>query len=112
MAGSSSKSLVKAAEKYAGAKSHRDLERLLGKRTVGGRRRKGQLLQASNKWQPWELELLAKVPDRELAKRTGRTPIAVEAKREKLRLRRRASPSAAWSPDELALVGKLPDKEV
>src|SRR6266498_2691534 len=99
MAGVDARALAEAARKYASGKSRRELERLLAKRVVGIRRPRGPLLQGSNKWQEWELELLGKLPDRDVAKLTGRTRLAVEAKRQKLRLLRRASPSPPWTPE-------------
>ncbi len=58
---------------------------MLARRGVPYKRRKGRLLKASIKWQEWEIDLLGKLPDREVAKLTGRTRAAVEVKRQKLR---------------------------
>ncbi len=61
-------------------------------------------------WKPAELRLLGKLPDAEVARRTGRTVEAVRSKRAKLKLPNPESP--AWTPDELALFGKLPNAEI
>jgi hypothetical protein len=61
-------------------------------------------------WKPGELKLLGKLPDAEVARRTGRSVAAVRSKRGKLRLPNPESP--AWTADEIALFGKLPNAEI
>ncbi|MBI1178465.1 hypothetical protein GC207_13605 [bacterium] len=96
---------------FIGRKSQRDLTRLLGRSAPKpARSRKGSLLRAPRYWQKWETALLGKVPDAEVARRTGRTYSAVQSQRVKqgiLYVRQRD-----WTPDEIGLLGKYPDREV
>src|SRR6266567_5675308 len=106
-------SLSRNAAKFLAGKRPRDVERLLARRTIKTKRRKGRILSASNKWQDWECDLLGQFSDREVAKRTGRSRAAVEVKRLKLRLLRRAFHAATpWTREDLDLLGKVPDKEI
>ena len=108
-----SKSLANAARHYAVAKSKRELQRLLGIRQIEAHSNKlrGRRLAASNAWQAWELELLGKYTDKDVARRTGRTRPSIFHKRHRLRIP--TVPSLRpWTTQELALLGKVPDKEI
>lgn len=67
-------------------------------------------LRASNCWQKWEIELVRKGPDLAVARQTGRTLLAVQAKRRAAGICLR--PWNSWNPWEIELLGKFPDREV
>lgn len=104
--------LVAKVRDYAGQRSQRELTRLFGR--AGQQRLKakdGRRLRAPKFWQRWEIELLlGKVPDAEVARRTGRTRGAIQVKREKLRIL--YVPMRDWPENELRLLGKYSDREV
>jgi hypothetical protein len=61
-------------------------------------------------WTPQDIALLGTAPDKEVARRTGRTAAAVRRKRWAL-----AIPNPAgdrWTAEGIALLGTLPDREV
>jgi hypothetical protein len=61
-------------------------------------------------WQARELRLLGKLPDEEVARRTGRSAGAARRKREALGIVNPAS--RTWTPEELALLAAAGDAEV
>jgi hypothetical protein len=83
---STSKSLASAARLYAAEKSEHELQRLLGVRQMEARSKKrgSRTLAAPNTWQTWELELLGKYTDKEVARRTARTRLSIVNKRRRL----------------------------
>lgn len=96
---------------YAEQRSQRELTRLLGRAGQKSLKGKdGRRLRAAKFWQQWEIELLGKVPDAEVAKRTGRTRSAIQVKREKLRILYMRMRD--WPENELRLLGKHSDREV
>ena len=62
------------------------------------------------RWTKKDLALLGKIPDNEVARRTGRTPDAVRQKREELG---RPNPAGSrWTEEEVGLLGTMTDGEV
>jgi hypothetical protein len=98
------------------ALNREDGARLKGKKPPPdqeGRRRPtaGALVQrAEKRWTAEQLALLGTMPDEDLARRTGRTALAIRCQRS-----RRGIPTAtgwAWTAAQVALLGKLPDVEL
>jgi hypothetical protein len=134
----SQKLLVKTAAEYLASKSRREIQRFTGKRGAPAQRRTGrrlravnfwqewelgkfqlhrrQWLRAVNFWQEWELALLAKIPDKEVARRTGRTLLAVVSKRIDRGLRyyqrKNFSPVKKWTKEEVTLLGTAVDSAI
>src|SRR6478672_7388716 len=108
------KGFSRKAKTYLKGKSVSFIARLIGRRgAVSSGRRRGKILRASNLWQDWEIRLLRRFSDRDIAKRTGRSRLAIATKRRKEGvLRRRPRFAPEWTPEELALLGRLPDKEI
>ncbi len=104
--------LVKAAQRYLAKKSPRDLFRILRQRAVAREKRRGRLLRVSKWWEKWEIELLGKHSDEEVARQTGRLVSAVNKKRRKLRILMHNGPVKRWNDWDRNLLGKCPDKEV
>jgi hypothetical protein len=65
---------------------------------------------AESGWTKAELRLLGKLPDAEVAERTGRGEEAVWVKRTKLGIPNPSGPG--WTAEELDLLGTMPDAEV
>src|SRR6266853_6268585 len=106
-------SLSRHAARFLARRPRREVERLLPKRAIAFKKSQGRILKASNLWQEWEIRLLGRLPDRDVARRTGRTCRAAASKRRQLGFLRRPPRSAApWTPEHLRLLGKFPDKEV
>jgi hypothetical protein len=103
--------LGKATSAYLEAKSSREKQRLLGRRFIPLKPRKGRVLRASNLWQKWEIALLGKFPVPEIVRQTGRTRSSVVSKRMKMRISC-VPVHKPWTRQEVALLGKLPDREV
>ena len=61
-------------------------------------------------WTPEDIPLLGTLPDKEVARRTGRTVNGVRLKREELGIPNPAG--NRWRPDDITLLGTLPDREV
>ena len=60
------------------------MERLLRRRALGRKRRRGRVLHRFNPWEKWEEALLGTAPDCLPAPKLGRTRDAVGDKRRKL----------------------------
>jgi hypothetical protein len=56
--------------------------------------------------------LLGKLPDAEVAARTGRTSAAVECQRRKLKIRYTHGRYSMWTPDDDVLLGTASDTEI
>src|SRR5262249_46967660 len=113
MGNSGKSTLKKAAREYLSGKSDREMGRLLARRGVNsrGRRRRRARVRQLQAWEDWEIKLLGRLPDREVARQTDRPLSSVLHKRR--RLGRLWHPAAArWTEAELKLLGRLPDKEV
>lgn len=104
-------SLANAAARYIATKSARVAGRILGRRSLSAKRRKGKVLLRFNPWENWEIRLLGKMMDKEVAGRTGRSASAVMHMRQFLKIPA-FWPHLRWHPDEDALLGKLPDVDV
>src|SRR5438309_347282 len=63
-------------------------------------------------WTAAEKRLLRRIPDKEVARRTGRSLQAIVLKRIKLGLVNPAAKRRNWKARELKLLGKYPDEEV
>src|SRR6059036_432956 len=64
-------------------------------------------------WTLQEQALLGKMPDAELARRLGRTVVAVALRRSRLGIPNYGHPArlfGRWTPEELALLGTMPDR--
>jgi hypothetical protein len=73
----------------------------------------GRHLEAARQERAWpgeHLALLGKLPDAEVAARTGRSENGVRVKRCKLGISNPSGPG--WTAEELALLGTAPDAEV
>ncbi len=116
MSRASKKPLVETAAEYLAAKSQRELERLLDRREARLKPRQGRRLRASNLWQEWEIKFLGKIPDKEVARRTGRKIEAVGIKRRNLGRNYyklpNVSPGRKWSKEDLALLGTAMDSVI
>jgi hypothetical protein len=103
-----------AIQKLIRAKSDREIARLLRKShrllKLHCRRRSGA--SHSEKWTDYELRLVGRIRDEELAKLLRRTPGAVAAKREYLDIPIFMSQRIRWSRREIELLGKRPDAVV
>jgi hypothetical protein len=97
---------------HLAGKSRRELKRLLGSqaRPDVNRRGRRKLLSAFKHWQKWELALLGKCPDQELARRTGRTVKAIEQHRKRFHIKMFNSPVQRWQKWERDLLGKISDQ--
>ncbi|MCP4658713.1 MAG: hypothetical protein GY856_25155 [bacterium] len=62
-------------------------------------------------WPPHEVALLGKSTDLEVARKVGRSRLAVEKKRRKLGIPPLPQPSP-WTKRALAQLGKVPDEEI
>jgi hypothetical protein len=104
--------LVNAAHTYLASKSDREQRRLVGSRRMSTRRnQRGRRLKSNRRWQPWEIDVLGKVPDRKAVRKTGRTLSAVSTKRVELKIPAIRTRRLPWTPKQIALLGKLPDRE-
>jgi hypothetical protein len=61
------------------------------------------------RWTKRQLAMLGKMPDKEVARRTGRTVGAVRQMREELGIPNPAG--NRWRPEDIALLGTMPDRE-
>jgi hypothetical protein len=105
--------LSRASRQYLSQKSEKDVARLLRLRgrTVLRRKKSGRRLTASCFWQKWEIDLLGKHPDKETARRIGRSVSGVVEKRRRLHIPV-FNGLKDWQEWELNLLGKYPDAEV
>jgi hypothetical protein len=103
-----------AIQKLIRAKSDREIARLLRKShrllNLHCRRRSGGA--QSERWTDYELRLVGRIRDEELAKLLRRTPGAVAAKRESLDIPIFSPQRIRWSFREIELLGKRPDAVV
>jgi len=111
MGRTSGPSLENKAAEYLAAKSTHEIERLTGLRGQAPPRRKtrARVLRAYRHWQPWELELLGKLPDAEVARQTERKLQAVTEKRRAIGLAYTLTDAKRWTDEELALLGTAKD---
>jgi hypothetical protein len=65
-----------------------------------------------NAWTPSETALLGTASDKAVAKRLGRTVVAVAIHRKCLGIRNPHNEFVPWTPEETALLGKMRDEEV
>ena len=68
-----------------------------------------------NEFVPWTAEekaMLGKIPDEEIARRTGRPIGSVSNKRQQQRLPKPNAQRKYWSEEEIRLLGTAPDKEI
>jgi hypothetical protein len=63
-------------------------------------------------WTKSEIALVGKLPDKEVARRTGRTLYAVQTRRNRLKLPNALGARIKWLPGEVRLLGTAPDKEI
>ena len=110
MAQRASKTLREAARAFLDALPEEQARRVVGRRTVIPRRPKGRRLTASNTWEKWEIALLGKAPDEEVARQIGRNEAAVAAKRRSLGIPKKLP--EYWTPDKIALLGAMSDSDV
>jgi len=105
--------LSRASRQFLAQKSEKDVRRLLRLRgrTVLRRKRPGRRLTASCFWQKWEIDLLGKHPDKETARRIGRSMSGVVEKRKRLHIPI-FNGLKDWQEWELKLLGNAPDVEV
>jgi len=100
-----------AIQKLIRAKSDREIARLLRKShrllNLHFRRRSGG--SRSERWTAYELRLVGRIRDEELAKLLRRTPGAVAAKRESLDIPIFSPQRIRWCSREIELLGKRPD---
>lgn len=96
------------------AKSDVEIARLLRKSysLLKLNRRRRSNISHRELWQDYELRLLGRIRDEELAKLLRRSVAAVAAKRESFDIPIFASQRIFWSPREIELLGKRPDKIV
>jgi len=100
-----------AIQKLIRAKSDREIARLLRKSyhlLNPGRRRRSSVSHGT-RWSNYELRLLGRIRDEELAKLLRRSPIAVKGRRESLNIPIFAPQRIRWSRREIELLGKRPD---
>jgi len=93
------------------AKSDREIARLLRQthRRLNLHQRPRSRISHRERWLDYELQLLGRMRDEELARFLRRSPGAVAAKRESLGIAIFAPRRTAWSPREIELLGKRPD---
>jgi hypothetical protein len=103
-----------AIKKLIRAKSDREIARLLRKshRLLNLHRRQGSGVSHSERWTDYELRLVGRIRDEELAKLLRRSPGAVAAKRESLDIPIFMPQRIRWSSREIELLGKRPDAVV
>ena len=63
-------------------------------------------------WTPEEYALLGKLPDEEIARKTGRPLGVVSTKRSKLGLRKPNALRKYWTPEQEQLLGTAPDADI
>jgi hypothetical protein len=105
--------LGRASRQYLAQKSETEIARLLRLRgrIVSSRKKSGRRLSASWLWQKWEIDLLGKHPDKETARRIGRSVAGVLERRKGLHIPV-FNGLKDWRAWELKLMGKIPDAEV
>ena len=93
------------------AKSDREIGRLLRKsyQVLNLHRRRLSSISHRERWTDYELRLLGRIRDEELAKLLRRSPAAVAAKRETLDIAIFLPQRIRWSRREIELLGKRPD---
>src|SRR6266478_4171264 len=93
------------------AKSDREIARLLRQshRLLNLRRRRWSTISHRERWTDYELRLLGRIRDEELARLIRRGVAAVAVKRESLGIRIFAPQTFRWSKREVELLGKRPD---
>ena len=104
--------LAGAVQRLLASKPAKERARLLRRTPGESLGRQGQRLHASNSWQRWEIELLGKLPDRDLSRRIGRSYEAVQAKRHLLGIPFLNENFRPWKPAEDRLLGVVSDDEV
>lgn len=96
------------------AKSDREIARLLRQsfRRLNLNRRRKSGVYHREPWQDYELRLLARIRDEQLARFLKRSTEAIAAKRELLGLPIFKPQRIRWSSREIELLGKRPDKTI
>jgi hypothetical protein len=94
-----------------------ELVRLLGHQgqKVNGYRQRAKRLRAANSYQKWEDAMLGKMPDREAARKTGRTIKGIQSRRVLLGIpavRVQPQPMRPWTADEIKLFGTMSDLQL
>src|SRR5580692_13046467 len=102
-----------AIQKLIRAKSDREIARLLRRsyHLLNPHRRRSNVSHRE-RWTDYELRLVGRFRDEELAKLLRRTPGAVAAKRESLDIPIFSPQRIRWSSREIELLGKRPDSVV
>src|SRR5271169_4250433 len=103
-----------AIQKLICAKSDREIARLLRKshRLLNLHRRRRSCVSHRERWTDYELRLLGRIRDEELAKLLPRSLVAVAAKREFLEIPICAPRRIRWSTREIEMLGQRPDSVV
>src|SRR6266550_4289036 len=103
-----------AIQKLIRAKSDREIARLLRQsyRLLNLNRRRRSSISHRERWTDYELRLLGRIRDEELAKLLRRGVSAVAGKRESLGLPIFAPQRVRWSKREVGLLGMRPDSVV
>ena len=96
------------------AKSDREIARLLRQsyQLLNLHRRKRSTISHRERWTDYELRLLGRIRDEELAKLLRRSPGAIAARRELLDIPICAPQRIRWSTREIEMLGKRPDSVV
>ena len=113
MASSFKMNLAKQAAEYVSGKSPQEIKRLTRHfgRTLKPKRAKHERVRrkpGKNHWEDWEVALLGKLPDAEVAKRTKRTYLAVTSQR----ALRKINICNHWYDWEVALLGTAKDSTI
>jgi hypothetical protein len=105
--------LGRASREFLAQKSETEIARMLRLRgrIVPRLKKSGRRLSASWLWQKWEIGLMGKHPDKETARRIGRSVAGVLEKRKGLHIPV-FNGLKDWRAWELKLMGKIPDGEV
>ncbi len=103
-----------AVQKLIRAKSDREIARLLRQshRLLNLHRRRQSSISHRERWTEYEIRLLGRIRDEELAKLIRRGVTAVAGKRESLGIQVFAPQRIRWSKREIELLGKRPDAVV
>src|SRR5438270_389421 len=105
------KSVAEAARRFLASKSESEASRLLGRRTLPGTKQPAKRwLTASNRWEKWEIRLLGKHTDLEVARQIGRSYDAVQVKRLILRIPIFEPKHPPWSRQDDLLLGTMRDE--
>ena len=103
-----------AIRKLIHSKSDREIARLLRQshRLLNLHRRRRSCVSHRERWADYELRLLGRIRDEELAKLVRRSPSAIAGKRESLGIAIFAPQRSRWARREIELLGKRPDPVV